>query len=83
VKNYEVQLLPRAKLQLYDAALWWAEHRSTEQAVQWLDGLEAALRGLANAPERWPLASDFEDVVRLGREYRDQANRDQPDAETP
>ncbi len=56
--NYEVQLLPRAKLQLYDAALWWAEHRSTEQAVQWLDGLEAALRGLANAPERWPLASE-------------------------
>ena len=32
--TYEVQVLPRAKCQLYDAALWWAEHRSTEQAVQ-------------------------------------------------
>ena len=26
---------------------------------------------------------DFEDVVRLGREYRDQANRDQSNTEAP
>ncbi len=56
--THEVKLLPRAKLQLYNSALWWAEHRSTEQAVRWLDGLEAALRGLANNPERWPLAPE-------------------------
>ena len=60
--TYEVQVLPRAKCQLYDAALWWAEHRSTEQAVQWLDGLEAALQSLANDPERWPLAIECDFV---------------------
>ena len=41
--TYEVRLQPRAKLQLYKAALWWAENRSTEQAVRWLEGFEAAL----------------------------------------
>ena len=56
--TYAVKLLPRAKLQLYNSALWWAENRSTEQAVRWLDGFEAALQLLAHNPERWPLAAE-------------------------
>ena len=60
--SYEVKLLPRAKLQLYNSALWWAEHRSTEQAVRWLEGFEAALQLLAHNPERWPLASECDAV---------------------
>lgn len=60
--TYQVTLLPRAKLQLYDSALWWAEHRSTEQASRWLDGFEAALQLLADNPERWPLAPEVDAV---------------------
>ena len=56
--SYEVRLLPRAKLQLFNSALWWAEQRSAEQAVRWLEGFEAALQLLAHNPERWPLASE-------------------------
>ncbi len=33
--TWTVSLTSRAELQLYDAALWWAENRSTEQAVRW------------------------------------------------
>ena len=60
--TYEVKLLPRAKVQLFDAALWWAGNRSTEQAVLWLDGFEAALRLLTQDPERWPLAAESDGV---------------------
>ena len=44
------------------------------------------LRPLRSVPDTFGMFADdpdFEDVVRLGREYRDQANRDQPDAEAP
>ena len=60
--TYAVKLLPRAKIQLCNSALWWAEHRSTEQAVRWLAGFEAALQLLAHNPERWPLASESDAV---------------------
>lgn len=60
--TYQVKLLPRAKRQLYESALWWADNRSTEQAVRWLEGFEAALGLLAENPERWPLAPESEIV---------------------
>ena len=44
------------------------------------------LRPLHSAPDTFGMFADdpdFEDVVRLGREYRDQANRDLPTAEAP
>jgi plasmid stabilization system protein ParE len=60
--TYLVRLLPRAKLQLVNSALWWADKRSVEQAVLWLDGFEAALQMLANKPEDWPLAAECDAV---------------------
>jgi|SRR5436190_19628300 len=60
--TYLVRLLPRAKLQLVNTALWWADNRSREQAVLWIDGFEAALQSLANNPEAWPLAPECEAV---------------------
>ncbi|HTQ39459.1 MAG TPA: type II toxin-antitoxin system RelE/ParE family toxin [Pirellulales bacterium] len=48
----------RAKLQLVDAARWWATHRSAEQAARWLDGFEQSLAQLSNDPERHPLARE-------------------------
>lgn len=60
---YRVQLLPQARIQLFKAVAWWAEHRSTEQAGKWLDRFEAALSELAKDPERWPLATENGEVA--------------------
>lgn len=65
--TYRVTLLPRAKQQLLDQAIWWSENRSAEQALLWLDGFEAALASLAHDPERCAVAREdnsFEFVVR-------------------
>jgi plasmid stabilization system protein ParE len=56
--TYRVTLLPRAKLQLYDQALWWSKHRSSEQAYRWLDGFEQALASLAVRADRCRAASE-------------------------
>lgn len=31
---YRVSIVPRARHQLLDAALWWSDNRSIEQAVR-------------------------------------------------
>ncbi len=54
--TFRVSLSARAELQLYTNALWWAENRSTEQAVRWLDGFQRELHSLADDPNQWPLA---------------------------
>ena len=56
--TFQVKLLPRAALQLHESALWWAERHSTVQAVEWLERFEAALRSLAQDPDRWNLAAE-------------------------
>ena len=56
--SYQVQLTPQARIELYNSALWWAEHRSSDEAVSWLEGLEAALSLLSENPERWPMAQE-------------------------
>ncbi len=56
--RFSVVLLPRAKQQLYDTALWWAEHRSRDQAARWLEGFEQHLLILEEDPERFPLAHE-------------------------
>ena len=54
----EVMLSARAELQLVTNALWWAENRSTEQAVRWLDGFQQELKSLGDAPQRCPIAPE-------------------------
>ena len=56
--SYQVQLTPQARIELCNSALWWAEHRSSEEAVRWLTGFEAALSLLSENPERWPMAQE-------------------------
>lgn len=56
--SYRVILVPRAEQQLYEAALWWADNRSVEQAFRWLEGLEASLQSLTNEPARYDLARE-------------------------
>jgi plasmid stabilization system protein ParE len=49
---YRLTILPRAKRQLLEQALWWCENRSADQACRWLDGFEQALASLANDPKQ-------------------------------
>ena len=56
--TWTVTLTSHAEIQLYDAALWWAENRSTEQAVRWLDGFQEAIRQLSENADRWPPAPE-------------------------
>ena len=46
----QVKLTSRAELQLYDSALWWAENRSTEQAIRWMDSSKQRVRDLQRTP---------------------------------
>lgn len=56
--SYQVVLTPKARDELYGDALWWSEHRDPEQAARWLEGFEAAILSLSDAPERHPLAPE-------------------------
>lgn len=56
--RYQVELTPQARIELYNSALWWAEHRSRDQAARWLVKFETALRQLKQRPERWPFAQE-------------------------
>ncbi len=57
-----VELLPRAKQQLFESARWWRDHRSAEQAARWLAGMQAMLAELESDAERFPLAAEAETV---------------------
>jgi plasmid stabilization system protein ParE len=53
-------MLPRAAIQLYESAAWWAENRSVEQAARWLGEIETAIAGLASEADRYPKAPESE-----------------------
>ena len=53
-----VQLLPRATIQLYESASWWAENQSIAQAARWMTEIESAIAGLVSDAERHPLARE-------------------------
>ena len=53
-----VEILPRATIQLYESAAWWAENRSVAQAARWLSEIESAIEGLADSAPRHPLARE-------------------------
>jgi hypothetical protein len=63
--SFRVTILPPARSQLLEQALWWSENRSAEQAYDWLEGFERALASLSSDPERCSVAreSDAFDVV--------------------
>jgi len=61
--TFRIVILPRAKRQLYESALWWSEHHSTEQAIQWLNGFEAALAALKEKPTHHNRAIEDEEFT--------------------
>jgi plasmid stabilization system protein ParE len=56
--TYRVTIVPPARRQLLDQALWWSKKRSAEQAYDWLEGFEQALASLATNPERCAVARE-------------------------
>jgi plasmid stabilization system protein ParE len=62
--SYRVVIVPRAKQQLFEHALWWSEHRSPEQAGSWLTGFEHKLKKLSTNPESFPVARESEEFAR-------------------
>lgn len=56
--KFKVFMTSDAKVQLADCARWWSENRSAEQAFRWLDGIEVAIDGLSDRPERHGFARE-------------------------
>ena len=40
--------------------MWWSENRSRQQAAEWLEGFQGALRLLAHNPERWTPPAEYD-----------------------
>ncbi len=59
--KYRVTIVPKAEAELHEVALWWAEHRSADQAYRWLEGFEASIGSLTEHPERHPRAREDAD----------------------
>lgn len=68
--THRVTILPRAKRQLFEQALWWSKNRSQLQAIRWLDGFERELARLAHNPERCPIARENDQFEFEVRELR-------------
>jgi plasmid stabilization system protein ParE len=62
--SYRVVIVPRAKQQLLEQALWWSEHRSAEQADAWVNGFEQKLALLSQNPDQYPLARENQELAR-------------------
>jgi plasmid stabilization system protein ParE len=56
--TYEVYVTDKAKRQLEDAARWWGENRSAEQAERWYGGFVTEIQSLEKNPGRFPLARE-------------------------
>ncbi len=56
--KYSVRIMPEAYHELEASAVWWAEHRSSEEALRWYDGFVAKLESLQSMPESHSLARE-------------------------
>ena len=56
--NYEVLITWKAQQEAEANHLWWAEHRSAEQAARWYDEFLKATLSLEQAPDRFALAAE-------------------------
>lgn len=56
--SFRVHILPSADSDMDEAYLWWAKHRSREQAARWHRELMAALRTLTEDALIHPLCEE-------------------------
>jgi hypothetical protein len=61
--TYRVIVTPKARIELYNDAIWWAENRSADQAARWLDGFEQAIDSLAKDAAKYPLARENDEFA--------------------
>jgi len=61
--KYRVLITEQARRDLESACAWWAQNRSSEQAQRWYAGFSAAIRSLAEKPERHPVAQESEGLA--------------------
>lgn len=54
--QYHIRYTLAAREDLLDAAAWWSEHRSAEQAARWYLSVEEAVNSLKTHPERCGMA---------------------------
>jgi plasmid stabilization system protein ParE len=59
---YRIVVTEKAQQDLESACEWWAQNRSLEQAQRWYAGFAAAIRSLAQDPERCPRAQESESL---------------------
>jgi hypothetical protein len=59
--KYRVVLHPFVVEDIRRNAVWWAEHHSSEEAVEWFDYAFASLESLEEFPASQPLAMENED----------------------
>lgn len=53
-----VIVYPQAKQDIDRNAIWWAENRSLDQALSWINTVELQLNELSTNPERFALARE-------------------------
>jgi plasmid stabilization system protein ParE len=56
--RFRVTILPRAKIDIDQNADWWADHRSTDQAVKWSDAIYDQIETLTAFPESNALSAE-------------------------
>lgn len=61
--TYRVTFTSKAKIEFNQAAIWWAENRSRDQAARWLDGFEQSIESLKEFPEKHSLAPEDQHVT--------------------
>ncbi len=56
--KYAVRIMPEAHHELKSSAVWWASHRSSEEALRWYDGIVAKIESLSSMPQSHPFARE-------------------------
>ncbi len=61
--TYEVVLTTRAERELNQAADWWEQNRSVDEADRWYNGIVAAIQTLETNPDRCTIAREDVDIL--------------------
>ena len=56
--NFQLEIAEEAHEDITRNAVWWAEHRSHEQAIRWRESIYDQLELLKELPERHALADE-------------------------
>lgn len=66
--THEVTFTPKAEFEVFCNAEWWSQHRSLDQAQEWLRAVRTTKNALTHDPERWPVAAESDEMPIVLRE---------------